>query len=175
MLNIIRDFPTANLTYVRFDTAAHGCDCCGRALKDGAVILSDERAYGRNCAATALGRPKADRQVKEKIDALEATALRDRFADIAPCQDGRPAWKSLRFYRDGMIVAWVAADGAVWVVFSIHDGRLVACLASFRGKIAKMPTGYRTLAMGAMNQRFVDVAAHPALAAAVVEYRRTTG
>ena len=86
------------MTYLRFDTRIHSCDCCGRALKDGAVILSDERAYGRNCAATALGRPKADRQVKEKIDALEAEALRAQFSDIAPCQDGRPAWTQIKFY-----------------------------------------------------------------------------
>jgi hypothetical protein len=160
------------LTHLRFDTRIHICDCCGRALKDGAVILSDERAYGRNCAATALGRPKADRQVKVAIDALEVAALRALFAGIAPCQDGRPAWKNLRFYRNGMIVSWVAADGQCWEVFSIHDGRLVAALAKVGAAWPKMPAGYVTLAMGACNQRFVDVAAHPALAAAVEEYRR---
>ena len=129
------------LGYVRFDTARHSCDCCGRTLKAGAVILSDERAYGNACAATALGKPKNDRAVLARIDELEAEALSAAFA---PYADARP---------------WPRADvvhvpGATFAVYTVNGTEIARNVTTFGDLGRKIANRLPVVAIGERGSRY---------------------
>ncbi len=102
------------LAYVRFDLRKHDCDCCGATLKKGAVILSDERGYGKDCAARAMGRPKAtSRDVKIIEDLRRREQARVLCAEWAVLDATRGTWTWLgkgRLLGDDF-TAWGLPDG----------------------------------------------------------------
>lgn len=125
---------TSPLRYVRFDVDYHSCDHCGRTLKDGAVVLSDDRRVGRDCAATLLGKPRADRTLTEAFDALETAALRARWDATL---EGSGKWRSMRFLVAGrpeseggdgraFVSPYLALMGTTWEAYTLADGRIVA-------------------------------------------------
>ena len=148
------------LGYVRFDTAHRSCDCCGRTLKAGSVVLSDERHYGRDCAARALGRPKATAADRKAVDALECVALRAVWESTL---QGTYPWKPLRFDMPGRgRTAYVVAADAAWEVFVVGD-RLVG--------VSAKAVGCSPFAIGPGMVRYYDVSSVPALAEAVAAFR----
>lgn len=107
------------LTYLRFDRQHHGCDCCGRVIRKGTVILSDGRRYGPDCAARAMGRPKATSRDRALVERLRAEAER---------QDQQAAWTALAADRGAW--TWLGKGRAPFVgedytAWRLPDGREV--------------------------------------------------
>lgn len=156
------------LTVIKFDRDHHVCDHCGRTLKDGAVVLSDDRRVGRDCAATAMGKPRKDRDVTEAIDTAETAALRALW-DVT-LEPSAGTWRTLRFTVPARpvaeggpggshISAFLTYAGTVWIVSALPDGRIIgtAPKMQFGRKVnTKRPT-IPPLCAGPLNVRYYDL------------------
>lgn len=155
------------LTVIKFDRDHHVCDHCGRTLKDGAVVLSDDRRVGRDCAATAMGKPRKDRDVTEAIDAAETAALRALW-DVT--LEGSGKWRAVRFVVPARPVeqggpggtavsALLDYAGSTWEVFALADGRLIghAPRVLFGRRVNTVRPSVAPLCAGPLGVRYYDL------------------
>lgn len=105
--------------YASFDPRARACECCGAGLLRGAVVLSDGRKLGRQCAARAMGKPRENAAAKRLVDLMERRARQDTHqADYDAAVSLRPGWRWVgKGYAGnagwGSTDAYLRADGSL--------------------------------------------------------------
>lgn len=114
------------LRYVSYDLAARSCDCCGASLAYGAVVMSDERRYGRRCAARAAGGGRETAGQARKVAQLQREAS-DRTLATAWRSLNRASWTATsrrRIVLDELIV-WTTPVGSV---LEVHGSTVILSL-----------------------------------------------
>lgn len=100
------------LRYMSYDLAARSCECCGASLAYGAVVLSDGRRYGRQCASKAISGGRETAGAARKVEALRREAFNASLAKVWKGLD-RTGWSrqsSRRIVLDELTV-WNTPHG----------------------------------------------------------------